>query len=222
MNTAEFNKILRVAVRDKDADAAATLLGAIRRKVTFYIISRGQRLNVDVIDDVTNAVVLKVLERKKVPDKYHWKMWVHFLTKTAWSEYCRTNFSERPVSLDQSTVEMHNLRESGLPVPMAANARMMEEDGIAILRKRTGRFAPQEETVRELWEWAVNMLIDNGKILTIRMGQLRTGLSEAQTRQTILHAVLSVRHIYEEMFGGEEIHAVEECSAARELAEKIF
>jgi hypothetical protein len=224
MDNPTFNALIR-ASRNGDngaGTAAGELLRIVRRKVGFYLVGRGQKPNADIIDDVTGIVILRLYEKKVVPKRYAWKLWIHFLTKGAWAEYCRDNFSERDVSFTNAPMELLDMREHSIPVPTAANARLLESDGVEILKRKALDYAPDDSDMFDVFEWAVSMLVEMGTVLTPEMAALRSGLPQDSARQTIIQAVLAVRETFEELFGDEGIHAIEECNAARTLAESIF
>ena len=219
MENTEFTVLLAHARSGAQNEAHDTeLVSVVRGKVFHFLVRKAQRPDADLVDDLTNSVIVKIYEKGASPGSYPWRLWLHFLIKTAWAEHCRLNFSSKDVSLDQLE-NLAPLREHCLPVPVAVNASLLEDDGFKILRKRALQRAPRGER-GELWKWAMSMLLDNGKVLSTAMGAVRSGLSEDVARQTILEAVLCVRSIFEDVF--DDVEDETTTPAAKRIVDKIF
>lgn len=222
MDNAEFTVLVQSSRRGKLRESnAKALQEIIKRKVFYFLVRKGQRPDSDLVDDMTNATFMGLYEKSDIPEKYSWQIWLHFIIRTAWANHCRNNFSEKNASLDDYAGKLE-LREQSVPVHVAANARMLENDGSAVLLQRADSKAPRDSKERELWKWATKMLVHNGKILATSMGALRSGLSDDRARQVIIEAVLCVRQIFEDVFGDYDSYSSEESQAARSLAEKVF
>lgn len=220
MDTKEFNRLLRVSRnggRRVIGAEASELHGLVRRMVVGFFRQRRIPHDPDRIDDVVSRLYVHLLRIKQIPERYSWNSWFWFAVKGAWAAHCKDTLD--PVQEDEAPVE--DRRAEGLPVPVLANAKMLEEALPDLLRRRARAVAPVG-AAGDVWGWAVDMLVDHGAILNARHASVRSGLDEETCRQTVVQAVIRVREEFEGLYGHAELYSVEECASAREVAGRIF
>ena len=225
MNTKEFNRLLRVSrnggrsVIDGEAAELQTLL---RRMVIGALRRTGAPVSSDLVDDLTQSLYVRLLELKRVPKKYTWRSWFYYAFRTVWGAYCKAHLFNNEVTLASVGLDALDWRAKGHTVPVQANARMLEGDLVEVIRKKATGLGPRVSPDRDVWSWAVNMLVDYGQIQNEKNASVRSGLSTEDCRQIVLRAVVRTRLLFEDLYGRQEPYTIEECAEARALADRIF
>lgn len=222
MDTTEFNRLLKVACnggrRVVGAEASEIHI-LIRKMVCGFFRRKGIPLgDPNLIDDVVSLVFLELLRIKRIPEGCTWGAWFWWAVKGAWATHCRETLDPLPFSADEDPVEERASED--LPVPVLANARLMEGRVADLLRARAQAVAP-EGTAGRVWGWAVDMLVDYGAVLDAQHASVRSGLGTEECRRIVVQAVVRVRGELEEIYGGTELYTIEECAEAREVARRI-
>lgn len=223
MNTAEFNRLLRIARnggREVIGEEASKLNDLLRRMVGGFLRRKQHRADSATMDDLVSALFVKLLQIKRIPKGYTWNSWFWFAIKNVWMRHCDMMKGPEHVSIDASPNDMW--RAGNLPVPVQANARMLEDGLVDLLRRRAAKHAPRVDAERDVWNWAVDMLLTHGVIQNARNAAVRSGLDEEICRQIVLRAVVLIRLAFEDLYGRSEYYTVEECDEARSLAARIF
>jgi hypothetical protein len=225
MTTEEFNRLLR-ASRNGGGNApdgeAAKLQELFRKMVTGFLRKKALRPDPHLIDDLVGAVFVKLYSLKRLPKGYAWNSWFWFTMKSVWSEYCKDNVYQREILLDERSPAALDWKVSSVPVPVQANAVMLEQNLVEHLRAKAKEAGPLVAPDKDVWGWAVNMLLDYGTIQNEKNAAQRSGLHEDDCRGIIVRAVVRTRMLFEDLYGREEQYTIEECEVARELAERIF
>jgi len=214
MTTAEFNEQLQILKQGKESPQLLTLL----RKMVCGFLRKVSYLDDAVIDDLLGAIVVRLLRLQAIPEGYTWNTWFWYAMRSTWAERCAQD--NRPeVTL---VAEAFEKSSNTLPVAVEVNARLVGEEVPVIVKKKSMRQAPQAVAVRQVWECAVNLLINYGAIQNDRLAALRFKVSQETARRVIVEAVLSVRSAFEALYRSGEFETIEACAAARRFAERIL
>jgi hypothetical protein len=184
-----------------------------------FLQRRRVRPNDDVIHDVAAGAMVRLLEEKTLPKGYPWQAWVRIVLVRAWAQYCKENLTVQTHSASASPIP---LKDPSIPVPVVANARLLHDRAEPIVIRRVLGLGPQEGPGRAVWGDAVGLLVREGAIRDPDLASYQSGLPPEEVRRLILRAVVQVRCVFEEIFGGDELYTHEECEAARELAGNVF
>ena len=224
MDTAKFNQMLRSARnggRTVIGGAASELQALFRKMTVGFLRKKGVRFEATLVDDLVSALFIRLLGHKTIPKGYTWNSWFYYAIKSVWSEYCRDILCLPERSLD-SDPEVSRHSAHGLPIPIEANARLLEGNLVEHLRSKALKAGPVVTPDQEVWRWAVNMLLDYGTIQNEKNAAVRSGLSVDACRLIIFRAILKARLLFEDLYGRQEQYTLEECAEARDLAGRIF